>query len=59
MLGSGFEDRPKLVATLARRYRLIGNDGETVARAKDPAVLFALLDTLAIAHPETQLDAPA
>jgi predicted ATP-grasp superfamily ATP-dependent carboligase len=59
VLGSGFEDRPKLIAALSRRYRLIGNDAETIARAKDPAGLFALLDTLGIAHPDTQLALPS
>ena len=59
VLGSGFEDTPKLVETLARRYRLLGSGGEQIARAKDPASFFALLDTLAVAHPETRLDPPA
>ena len=59
VLGSGFEDTPKLVDTLARRYRLLGNGGEQIARAKDPVSFFALLDTLAVAHPETRLDPPA
>jgi len=59
VLGSGFEDRPKLIAALSRRYRLIGNDAQKVARAKNPAGLFALLDTLDIAHPETQLTLPS
>jgi predicted ATP-grasp superfamily ATP-dependent carboligase len=58
ILGSGFEDRPKLIAALARRYRLIGNDAATVARSKDPTALGALLDALAIAHPETRASAP-
>jgi predicted ATP-grasp superfamily ATP-dependent carboligase len=58
VLGSGFEDRPKLIAALARRYRLLGNGAETVARAKNPTGLFALLDTLGIAHPATQLAPP-
>lgn len=58
VLGSGFEDRPKLIAALARRYRLIGNDASTVARSKNPAALGALLDALAIAHPETRLAPP-
>ena len=58
VLGSGFEDRPKLIAALSRRYRLIGNGAETVTRAKSPSGLFALLDTLGIAHPATQLAPP-
>ena len=59
VLGSGFEDRPKLIAALSRRYRLIGNGAETIARAKNPAGFFALLDTLGIAHPATQLAPPS
>ena len=59
VLGSGFEDRPKLIAALSRRYRLIGNDAQTIRRAKDPARLFALLDTIGIAHPETQIASPS
>lgn len=58
ILGSGFEDRPKLIAALARGYRLIGNDAATVARSKDPVALAALLDSLAIAHPETRIAPP-
>ena len=41
VLGSGFEDAPKLVATLARHYPLIGNRSEAIARAKHPATFFA------------------
>jgi len=58
VLGSGFEDCPKLVAALARRFALIGNTADTIARAKDPARFFPLLDALAIAHPQTQLEPP-
>jgi predicted ATP-grasp superfamily ATP-dependent carboligase len=58
VLGSGFEDVPKLVAGLARRVTLIGNDADQIARAKDPGSFFALLDALGIAHPETRLDPP-
>jgi uncharacterized protein len=58
VLGSGFEDTPKLVGTLARHYPLIGNGSDAIARAKHPASFFALLDQLGVAHPETQLDPP-
>jgi predicted ATP-grasp superfamily ATP-dependent carboligase len=58
ILGSGFEDRPKLIAALSRRFALIGNDAATVARCKDPVALGALLDTLQIAHPETRITPP-
>jgi predicted ATP-grasp superfamily ATP-dependent carboligase len=59
ILGSGFEDRPKLIAALARRFSLIGNAGATVARCKDPVALGALLDTLQTAHPESRIAPPA
>ncbi len=58
VLGSGFEDTPKLVATLARRFPLLGNTADTIARAKDPTIFFPLLDTLAIPHPETRVSPP-
>lgn len=58
VLGSGFEDKPSLVAMLAGRYPLIGSDVATYRASKDPASFFALLDKLAVAHPETQKTAP-
>lgn len=54
MLGSGFEDRPKLVAALAARYRLLGNDAEAIRACNDPVTLTALLHAHGIAHPETR-----
>jgi predicted ATP-grasp superfamily ATP-dependent carboligase len=59
VLGSGFEDRPRLIAALASRYRLLGNDAATTARAKSPTALVAQLDALGIRHPDTQLAPPA
>lgn len=59
VLGAGFECNPRLVARLAERFRVIGNDAETIRRAKDPQQLFSLLGALGIAHPETRLDAPS
>ena len=59
VLGSGFEDKTKLMATLDQRYRLIGCSSQSVARAKDPDHLFPLLDKLGIAHPETSRTPPA
>jgi uncharacterized protein len=59
VLGSGFEDRTKLMATLDQRYGLIGTKPEALRRAKDPGVLFPLLDKLGIPHPETTLTPPA
>jgi predicted ATP-grasp superfamily ATP-dependent carboligase len=51
--GSGFEDRPQLLARIARRWTLLGNDQTTVERLKDPDGFFATLDRLGIAHPST------
>jgi predicted ATP-grasp superfamily ATP-dependent carboligase len=59
VLGSGFEDRPRLIAALARRYTLLGNDAATIAAAKSPATLTALLDHLGVLHPDTQHAPPA
>jgi predicted ATP-grasp superfamily ATP-dependent carboligase len=56
VLGSGFEDTPKLVAALARRFKLLGNSADVIARAKDPATFFPLLDSLGIMHPETRTE---
>jgi predicted ATP-grasp superfamily ATP-dependent carboligase len=58
VLGSGFEDTPKLVAALARNFTLLGTGADAIARAKQPQTFFPLLDRLRIAHPETRLDAP-
>ena len=59
VLGSGFEDRPKLVASLDARYRLLGCNAGTVQSCKDPQALFSLLTQLRIAHPETSLTRPS
>jgi len=57
--GSGFEDRPHLLARIARRWPLLGNGPATVAAVNDPADFFAALREHAIPHPETRLDRPA
>lgn len=59
VLGSGFEDRPGLVAKLANVCPLLGTDAETVQALKDPGIFFQLLDKLAIPHPEVRLDSPS
>lgn len=56
--GSGFEARPGLLARLAEGRTLFGNPPETVARIKDPAVFFPLLDRLGIPHPAVALAPP-
>jgi predicted ATP-grasp superfamily ATP-dependent carboligase len=58
VLGSGFEDRQKLIASLARRFPLLGNDGETTAQTKRPAAFFRLLDTLASPTPKRDSSRP-
>jgi predicted ATP-grasp superfamily ATP-dependent carboligase len=59
VLGSGFEDKPRLIAALAGRYRLLGNGAPAYKACKDPARFFAILDELGIRHPETQTAPPA
>lgn len=49
--GAGFEDRPALLARIAKEWRVLGNDAETVARLKDPASFFGELDGLRIPYP--------
>jgi uncharacterized protein len=52
--GSGFEDRPALLAAVARRHRLIGTSPEAVARVKDPFAFAGLCRRAGVRHPETQ-----
>jgi len=56
--GSGFEDRPELLAAVGRRWRLIGNSPEVVRRVKDPFAFAALCRDSAIAHPRTTTEPP-
>jgi uncharacterized protein len=55
---SGFEDRPELIATLAKRWRLLGNGADLIARLKDPAALAALCRTQRVPHPPTRVTPP-
>ncbi len=57
--GAGFEDRPSLLHNIARRYRLIGNTAETVARLTDPISFAALCRQTGVPHPRTQRERPA
>lgn len=59
VLGSGFEDRPRLIESLDARYGLLGTGAETVREVKDPRRLFPLLKQLRIRHPETLFELPA
>ncbi|CAA2139435.1 ATP-grasp domain-containing protein [Hyphomicrobium sp. ghe19] len=59
VLGSGFEDKPRLVAALASRFNLLGSGAATYKACKDPQSFFGVLDRLGIPHPETQTSPPA
>jgi predicted ATP-grasp superfamily ATP-dependent carboligase len=56
--GTGFEDRPHLLAAIARRWSLLGNSAETVERIKDPLAFAVLCHSCGIPHPETSVVAP-
>ena len=56
--GTGFEDRPDVLARIAQRWTLIGNSPATVARIKDPTFLAALCRRCGIPHPDTRPDPP-
>ncbi len=51
VVGSGFEDRPKLLGALEVHHLLLGTGGEAVARVKDPAIFAAACAAAAIPHP--------
>jgi uncharacterized protein len=57
--GTGFEDRPELLARVAQRWRLLGNGPDTVARLKDPLAFAALCRACDIPHPLTSATPPA
>ncbi len=59
VLGSGFEDKTRLVAALASRYRLLGCDAGTIRACNDPDMLEATLQRLGIPHPTTRRAPPA
>jgi predicted ATP-grasp superfamily ATP-dependent carboligase len=57
--GTGFEDRPQMLAQLARRWRLYGNDADKVARVKDPEIFAAICCRCGVSFPEISLQPPA
>jgi uncharacterized protein len=57
--GTGFEDRPQLLACLAQRWPLFGNSADKVTRAKDPEIFAAYCRDCDIAHPCVSLSPPA
>jgi uncharacterized protein len=56
--GTGFEDRPELLADIARRWTLFGNLPAAVTRTKDPLAFAELCDDCDIAHPDTSRARP-
>ncbi len=56
--GSGFEDRPEILDSLAQHFFVFGNKAAIVAKAKDPRTLAALCRQRAIPHPEIRFDPP-
>lgn len=57
--GSGFEDRPEILAALAKELFIFGNKASNVVRAKDPRGLEALCRELNIPHPDIRFDPAA
>ncbi len=57
--GTGFEDRTELLRSIARRWRLFGNDAETVARIKSPEFFEKICGALGIPCPDLSLTSPA
>ncbi|MGQ0456599.1 MAG: ATP-grasp domain-containing protein [Hyphomicrobium sp.] len=58
VLGSGFEDKTRLVAALSARFRLLGCDADVIRACNDPDVMSATFDRLGVAHPMTQRTPP-
>jgi len=56
--GAGFEDRPDLIESMARRWPLLGNPAEVVSRVKDPSIFAEYCREAAIPHPEITLMRP-
>jgi predicted ATP-grasp superfamily ATP-dependent carboligase len=50
--GTGFEDRPEVLAAIAERWTLVGNRPGVVARVKDPMEFADLCRAGVIPHPE-------
>lgn len=56
--GSGFEDRPALLARLMEGRELYGNGPQVLARSKDPFALAELSDALGLPRPEIARERP-
>ena len=59
VVGSGLEDKLRLVEILDHRYTLLGCAPDVMRQCKDPLIFFPVLDELGIAHPETRVTPPA
>jgi len=56
--GSGFEDRPELLDSLAQHFFVFGNKAAIVAKTKNPRALADLCAKHDIPHPEISFDLP-
>ena len=56
--GSGFEHQPETIAAIARGTRVLGNEAETLKRAKDPLALARLCAAIDVRHPPIALAPP-
>ena len=56
--GTGFEDRPALLAALGRRWHVLGNAPDLVAQLKNPMQFAALCMHAHVPHPESRLQQP-
>lgn len=56
--GAGFEHQPELIAAIAGRTRIFGNDAATLMRAKDPLGLARVCEAGGVRHPAIALEVP-
>jgi predicted ATP-grasp superfamily ATP-dependent carboligase len=56
--GSGFEDRPQLLSSVAARWPLFGNSAAVVKAVKDPKLLSEICCRLEIPFPEFSMTKP-
>ncbi len=57
--GTGFEDRPELLATISQKWKLYGNNPSVIARVKDPIAFESLCRDCDIPHPAISVEEPA
>jgi len=56
--GAGFEHDPDMIASLAERICVFGNDAATVKRSKEPRELAKLCQSLGVKYPDIATTAP-